>query len=107
MFLVERITGPECPKCGCQASEVIAVSRNWNVSHERRRCDHCAAIFSVPADPDAADESPKHKRRHGRRPVIYPSPATCSGPMAAVAEGAGQGLTGESIRDYARDARSS
>ncbi len=51
---LEKVEGPECPKCGCQASGVIALYRHWNVPHERRRCDHCAAIFSVPADPSVS-----------------------------------------------------
>jgi len=55
--MLEKVSGPECPDCGCQASRVFAarLSRSGSVERgtvswwrvERRECDHCGAEFTV------------------------------------------------------------
>lgn len=39
--------GGECTRCGCPESVVINTRRWWGgKTIERRRCDHCGAVFS-------------------------------------------------------------
>ncbi len=44
---LKKITGPECPRCGCQdASEVRQVVR-WGQPSQRRQCRHCGYTWTV------------------------------------------------------------
>lgn len=39
---LERCTGPECPRCGCQDSEIVRGGGRWRAPEiERRHCKHC------------------------------------------------------------------
>ena len=49
-----RVSGPECPNCGCQQSEIIRPAREegWFASGERRRCENCGRSWCAPLDQD-------------------------------------------------------
>jgi len=68
MFKLERVTGPECPDCGCQDSEVVQQGDMFGAAFERRRCSHCGRVFSGPlgAVSDRGDGRPARPRKGGR-----------------------------------------
>jgi transcriptional regulator NrdR family protein len=40
--VLERATGPECPRCGCQDTETVRGRSRWGGPNlERLRCKHC------------------------------------------------------------------
>jgi len=43
-MVLTRVTGPECPECGCEASEVIQ-DKVWGQEIELRRCNDCGTQF--------------------------------------------------------------
>jgi len=45
MSLLSPVTGPKCPKCGCQRSELIRRYDRWGRPAEERRCGHCGMQF--------------------------------------------------------------
>lgn len=66
--MLERSDGPECPKCGCQASHQVGGfgyrSQKTATGIEttkliRHACDHCGTQFQVPAPPQPT-EKPDH-----------------------------------------------
>jgi hypothetical protein len=49
---LDRCVGPECPECGCRASEPVASRRRPGlrslpgaVRVPRRECEHCHTVF--------------------------------------------------------------
>lgn len=45
---LERLTGPECPDCGCHDSEVVARSNRFGRGGaERRGCRNCGRTWST------------------------------------------------------------
>ena len=69
-MILHRMTGPECPKCGCRAGRMVKQYK-WfgDAPHERRQCDHCGHVFATPAattKPVEAPTVPGVMFRHGR-----------------------------------------
>lgn len=54
-LMLERVTGPECPTCGCSDSELLTKASWWGQPSERRRCAHCGKVFTATAAGDAED----------------------------------------------------
>lgn len=44
--MLRRVSGPECPTCGCCAGEDLGRSGVGDRQSVRRRCDHCGAVWS-------------------------------------------------------------
>lgn len=44
---LQRVQGPECPKCGCRASLRIREYESWGKPWETRRCDYCFKTWNA------------------------------------------------------------
>jgi hypothetical protein len=58
---LERVSGPECPACGCEDSEILDHQEltarrrppgglqleEVKCSRTRRQCNHCGRLFSI------------------------------------------------------------
>lgn len=64
---LEKVTGPECPKCGCSDSVVIRSEVRWGKAQDRRRCQNCSSTWSAPAAEDLDDQV--HAKQH--QAVVY------------------------------------
>ena len=66
--MIEKVTGPECPRCGSQRSSPVGRAAGWRnardaktgepitgAASERRRCAHCGHNWSAPVETPAAD----------------------------------------------------
>lgn len=42
---------PDCPRCGCNGTEAIAVVSVWGTAQEKRRCGHCGHEFTTRPEP--------------------------------------------------------
>ena len=63
--VVQRVTGPACPGCGCCDSKVIRTETRWGKGSARHRCAHCSSTWSVTVtDADTQDNGTQ-------RAVIY------------------------------------
>jgi transposase-like protein len=58
MRSLQRITGPECPRCGCADSQRIQAFERWGRAHERRRCEHCHHIFNAAIQEEQLEAPP-------------------------------------------------
>lgn len=52
---LRKIQGPNCPKCGCNASTVVRLSTQWGKTIEHRACDYCLHVYCAPAADGPAD----------------------------------------------------
>ncbi len=48
---LKKITGPECPRCGCQDGSDIGRVVRCGQPSQRRRCRHCAHTWTVTERP--------------------------------------------------------
>jgi Zn ribbon nucleic-acid-binding protein len=46
----------DCPKCGCNRSEVVRTIRVWGQRREVRQCDHCGQEFRAYDPPPPVPE---------------------------------------------------
>ena len=44
---MKRVDGPECPGCGCGASEVLDSRLRFGEQWEKRQCGACGRVFSL------------------------------------------------------------
>jgi uncharacterized Zn finger protein len=57
-----KITGPECPICGCEDSEVVKTTVRWGQPTTRRACANCGQVWTVAiARPQQASATPPRK----------------------------------------------
>lgn len=57
--MLTRATGPDCPRCGCNASRSLGTRRTWQGEQERLECDHCGHRFSAAtAEPEPDNSCP-------------------------------------------------
>lgn len=57
-FGLQRIEGPVCPDCGCEASQVVKASEWLGKIREKRECAHCGKVWTISAK-KYAEEPPK------------------------------------------------
>ena len=64
---LERLTGPECAKCGCADARVIGTGTRWGQPTTRRRCNHCGWTWSSndPPPDHPVTPSPDHPQAAG------------------------------------------
>lgn len=43
--MLKRLSGVECPNCGCEDSDVVSRGRRWGKPVESRSCSHCGKRF--------------------------------------------------------------
>lgn len=55
---LERCNDPECPKCGCNQSRVVADDSRWGQPRQRRACGACGFEWNSVVKPA---ETKKHK----------------------------------------------
>ena len=48
MMILERVTGPECPQCGCQDCKKAGKIPHWRQKWQRWQCYNCGKKFSRP-----------------------------------------------------------
>lgn len=46
-MMLEKVTGAECPRCGCEDSRVIRTRNGWGAEFESRSCNNCGKLFTV------------------------------------------------------------
>ena len=46
---MERVTGPECPQCGCEQAEAVSSGTWWGQPVDKLLCDNCGTTFSATA----------------------------------------------------------
>jgi transcriptional regulator NrdR family protein len=83
---LSRITGPSCPDCGCESSEVEQ-SKLWGMSQERRRCNNCGCRWTTKGEPWPTKEQAVEGEAVQPKAVLYhPPPAcpACEAPAASV-----------------------
>lgn len=54
-MMLEKVTGAECPRCGCEDSRVIRTRNGWGGSFESRSCNACGKLFTVNAKAEEAE----------------------------------------------------
>lgn len=64
---LKRVTGPACPRCGCEDSVALAPALRWGrpTTTQQRRCKFCGAKFMGAIEAEEQDEEPK-ARKNGR-----------------------------------------
>ncbi|MBE3132299.1 MAG: hypothetical protein IMZ55_02415 [Acidobacteria bacterium] len=48
--MLQKLDGPECPRCGCADARLVRVERRWGKRSEILRCQHCGETFT-PIEP--------------------------------------------------------
>ncbi len=49
---LQRVEGPECPRCGCEDTELLEEVTRWGKRSERRQCNHCGKVFYADLPPE-------------------------------------------------------
>jgi len=57
---LERVHGPECPRCGCEDSRVVHAGKRWGRERQRRQCQACGGILYV-SPPDTKRRPPANE----------------------------------------------
>jgi transposase-like protein len=74
MSLLSPITGPECPRCGCQDSSVIRRGVRWGQPWSRRRCHNCGEAWACNDPPPAAPGDARLAAGDDAVPIDPPPP---------------------------------
>ena len=45
--MLERLIGPECPRCGCCDSRIVSSGTWWGSERQRRQCKNCGKLFGA------------------------------------------------------------
>jgi len=48
--------GPECPHCGCNATEIVDAGKRYGRAWARFRCGHCQRVSTTSSSPGDAEE---------------------------------------------------
>lgn len=51
---MSRVTGVECPDCGCPQAELQWTGTSWGKPVKRLRCTACGTAWTWPAEPEEA-----------------------------------------------------
>ena len=60
-MMLDKVTGAECPQCGCEDSRLMRTRNGWGGAFESRSCNNCGKAFYVtvnPADDEHEDKKP-------------------------------------------------
>jgi len=66
--MMDKTTGPECPRCGCEDSDRTGSASSWAGPRSRFTCNHCGHRFTAADPEDAVVPEPAED---AIRPVIF------------------------------------
>lgn len=54
--MFQKVVAPECPKCGCNATELVGAGERMGRAWARFACDHCTSQFFLGTNPQVDGE---------------------------------------------------